>query len=123
MNLITYCHHLLFCTQESYQILVDELRKVSENYGERLLETRHNPISLGLFSICCDTINEYLNFIPLITFQIMHNQALLYYTIPYYTILYYTILYYTILYYTILYYTILCYTILYYIILYYTILL
>jgi len=33
---------------ESYQILVDELRKVSENYGERLLETRHNPISLAI---------------------------------------------------------------------------
>ena len=38
---------LTFYLQESYQTLSNELRKVCEIHGEKLLDTKHNPISLG----------------------------------------------------------------------------
>ena len=42
--------------RENYKLLKDEMCKVAEKYGERVLETKNNPISIGninVFSICC----------------------------------------------------------------------
>ena len=33
--------------RENYKLLKDEMCKVAEKYGERVLETKNNPISIG----------------------------------------------------------------------------
>ena len=33
--------------RENYKLLKEEMTKVAEKYGERVLETRNNPISIG----------------------------------------------------------------------------
>ena len=33
--------------KENYKILKEEMTKVAEKYGERLLDVKNNPISLG----------------------------------------------------------------------------
>ena len=33
--------------KENFNILKDELKKVSEKHGERIMETKGNPISIG----------------------------------------------------------------------------
>ena len=35
--------------RENYKILKGEMAKVAEKYGERVLETKNNPISIGTF--------------------------------------------------------------------------
>nr|XP_015200776.1 PREDICTED: O-phosphoseryl-tRNA(Sec) selenium transferase isoform X1 [Lepisosteus oculatus]XP_015200777.1 PREDICTED: O-phosphoseryl-tRNA(Sec) selenium transferase isoform X1 [Lepisosteus oculatus]XP_015200778.1 PREDICTED: O-phosphoseryl-tRNA(Sec) selenium transferase isoform X1 [Lepisosteus oculatus]XP_015200779.1 PREDICTED: O-phosphoseryl-tRNA(Sec) selenium transferase isoform X1 [Lepisosteus oculatus]XP_015200780.1 PREDICTED: O-phosphoseryl-tRNA(Sec) selenium transferase isoform X1 [Lepisos len=40
-----------FAVQEMYTNLAEELKKLAETHGERLLETSHNPISLAM-SLC-----------------------------------------------------------------------
>ena len=35
--------------RENYKLLKDEMCKVAEKYGERVLETKNNPISIGNF--------------------------------------------------------------------------
>ena len=33
--------------RENYKLLKDEMTKVADKYGERVLETKNNPISIG----------------------------------------------------------------------------
>jgi hypothetical protein len=33
--------------KENYKILKDEMTRVAEKYGEKVLETKNNPISIG----------------------------------------------------------------------------
>ena len=33
--------------RENYKILKEEMSKIAEKYGERVLETKNNPVSIG----------------------------------------------------------------------------
>ena len=56
--------------RENYKLLKDEMCKVAEKYGERVLETKNNPISIGninFFSICCIFTKKKLLFFSAMT--------------------------------------------------------
>ena len=37
--------------KENYKILKHEMTKIAEKYGERVLETKNNPVSIGEFKL------------------------------------------------------------------------
>ena len=37
--------------KENYKILKAEMTKIAEKYGERVLETKNNPVSIGEFKL------------------------------------------------------------------------
>ena len=37
--------------KENYKILKAEMTKIAQKYGERVLETKNNPVSIGEFSL------------------------------------------------------------------------
>ena len=43
--------------RENYKLLKDEMCKVAEKYGERVLETKNNPISIGNINFFFDLLH------------------------------------------------------------------
>ena len=37
--------------RENYKILKQEMSKIAEKYGERVLETKNNPVSIGEYNL------------------------------------------------------------------------
>ena len=46
--------------RENYKLIKEEMTKVAEKYGERVLETRNNPISIGKSNIKLGHLKYFL---------------------------------------------------------------
>ena len=54
--------------KENYKILKHEMTKIAEKYGERVLETKNNPVSIGEFKLPMGPfiyyVSTFLGFLP-----------------------------------------------------------
>ena len=46
--------------KENYKILKHEMTKIAEKYGERVLETKNNPVSIGEFKLPMEPFIYYV---------------------------------------------------------------
>ena len=55
--------------KENYKILKHEMTKIAEKYGERVLETKNNPVSIGEFKLPIGPftyyVSTFLGYLPL----------------------------------------------------------